>query len=140
MQLSPVATAPGRRPRTHSPSRGAARARESEACPPDPASPSDPVARSDRPVWDDQARELWWGAQLIKRFRNDAANQRLILQAFEEQGWPARIDDPLPPTAGINRKSRLRETVRGLHHGQKPLVLRFHADGTGSGVRWEAIE
>ena len=38
----------------------------------------------ERPVWDDKARELWWRSRLVKRFRNDAANQRLIVQAFVE--------------------------------------------------------
>jgi hypothetical protein len=83
---------------------------------------------------------LWWRSRLVKRFWHDAANQCLILLAFEEQAWPPRIDDPLPRASGVNPKARLRETVKSLRRGQKPLLLRFHTDGTGRGVRWEPVE
>ena len=33
----------------------------------------------------------------------------------------------------------LHRTVKSLQRGQKPLVLCFHDDGTGRGLRWEAI-
>ncbi len=92
-----------------------------------------------RPCWDTAARELLWLGRLVKRFRNDAANQECILTAFEELAWPARIDDPLPGEPGLNRKERLRQTVKSLNRGQKLRVLRFHADGTGTGLRWVAI-
>jgi hypothetical protein len=93
----------------------------------------------ERPLWDDAARGLWWRCRLIKHFRNDAANQRLILRAFEEQGWPQKVDDSLPRAAGVRCKVQLREAVRSLHRGQSPLVLRFRADGAGTGIRWEPI-
>jgi len=93
----------------------------------------------ERPVWDDTARELWWRSRLVKRFRYDAANQRLVLTALAEQAWVSRIDDPLRREAGVDPKVRRRETVKRLHRGQLPVVLRFHADGTASGLRWEAV-
>jgi len=97
------------------------------------------VVSTERPNWNAKDRELWWQLHLVKRFRHDAANQRLILTAFEEEGWPLRIDDPLPRHVGAKRKSRLHEAIRGLQDGQNPLVLAFHADGTTEGLRWEAI-
>jgi hypothetical protein len=60
-----------------------------------------------------------------------------ILKAFQEEGWPVRIDDPLPFQKGIDSKSRLRDTVKALNRSQQ--VLRFHLDGTGEGVRWELL-
>jgi hypothetical protein len=48
------------------------------------------------PHWDAAARELWWRKRLVKRFLRDGANQRLLLAAFQAQGWAARIDDPFP--------------------------------------------
>ena len=57
----------------------------------------DPKLKSERPSWDGERQELRFGDQLIKRFKWPAANQQTILAAFEEDGWPARIDDPLPP-------------------------------------------
>jgi hypothetical protein len=97
------------------------------------------VVPTERPVWDGAMRQLWWRSRLVKQFRHDASNQRLIFMAFEEQGWPARIDDPLPHIARLNRKDRLREAVKSLNRGQKPLVLRFHTDGASEGIRWEAV-
>src|SRR5262249_6229217 len=49
---------------------------------------------SARPRWDAGARELTWQGGLVKRFQNPARCQELILAAFEEEGWPVRIDDP----------------------------------------------
>jgi hypothetical protein len=98
------------------------------------------ISSEERPEWRNGARELWWRSRLVKRFWHDAASQCLILLAFEEQAWPPRIDDPLPRAAGLNPKARLRETVKSLHRGQRPLVLQFRTDGTGRGVRWEPVQ
>ena len=48
------------------------------------------------PNWDRQRRELRLGRIVVKQYRVPAENQELILAAFEEEAWPARIDDPLP--------------------------------------------
>lgn len=92
-------------------------------------------AGAERPVWDDQLRELSWQGVLVKRFRQPAENQERILAAFQEEAWPPRVDDPLPP-AGRDGPTRLRDTIRCLNRGQASPVLRFVADGTGSGVCW----
>src|SRR5687767_8848755 len=47
--------------------------------------------------WDAQRCELRVGEELVKKFRRPADIQQAILIAFAEQGWPPRIDDPLPP-------------------------------------------
>jgi hypothetical protein len=97
------------------------------------------VVAVEKPRWDADARELWWGERLIKQLRHDAANQECLLAAFQEQDWANRIADPLPKEAGLNRKKRLRETVKSLNQGHRLAVLCFHADGTGQGVRWERV-
>ena len=56
-----------------------------------------PMFRCDR-------RELLFRNQVVKRFRLEAPNQERILIAFQEEAWPVRIDDPLPPRAGIDAK------------------------------------
>ncbi len=48
-----------------------------------------------KPKWDGQARQLGWGGAVIKTYRPDAANQRAVLEALQDAGWPPRIDDPL---------------------------------------------
>src|SRR5581483_11103996 len=97
-------------------------------------------ARRVRPCWDAEARMLWWQRELIKQYHHEAANQRCVLSAFEEQGWPARIDDALPREAGVAPKARLRETVKSLNRDQLRRRVIFHADGTGMGIYWEPAE
>src|SRR5262249_60736440 len=38
------------------------------------------------PFWDDQRRDLWWGGQLVKRFRQPAVLQVPLRGAFQELG------------------------------------------------------
>ena len=48
-------------------------------------------------MWDPERRELHVAGLIVKRFKWPAVNQEAILTAFAEEGWPPRIDDPLPP-------------------------------------------
>ncbi len=82
---------------------------------------------------------LFLGQRLVKRFRVPAANQERVLNAFEEEGWPDRILDPLPPLGDQDPKRRLSDTIRALSHNQVEPLLRFHGDGTGQGVLWERV-
>jgi len=95
-----------------------------------------------RPHWDAALRELRVAGQVIKCFKSLAANQERILTAFEEEGWPRRIDDPLPPTPdkGQDPKRRLNDTVKGLNRNQHDRQIRFACDGTGQGVRWDWVD
>jgi hypothetical protein len=92
-----------------------------------------------KPRWDGQLRQLYVGKELVKRFRVPAGNQEMILAAFQEQGWPAHIDDPLPPKADADPKERLHGAIRRLNGRQLRRLLRFRGDGTGMGVRWELV-
>jgi hypothetical protein len=65
------------------------------------------------------------------------ANQETVLMAFEEDGWPPRIDDPLPPLPQLDPRRRLHDTIKALNRKQKSLLLRFMGDGSGEGIRWE---
>jgi len=91
------------------------------------------------PRWDHEARVLWAGGQIAKRYRRPSPNQEAILTAFEEDGWPCRIDDPLPPKGEVCPKARLHDTIKWLNRGQKRFLLRFLGDGTGEGVCWEPV-
>ena len=75
----------------------------------------------------------------MKRFKWTAANQETILVAFEEEGWPARIDDPLPQQPEQDPKRRLSDTIKCLNRKQTNELIRFRGDGTGEGVTWELI-
>jgi hypothetical protein len=93
-----------------------------------------------RPHWDAQLRRLLLDAHVVKRFRLPAPNQEIILAAFEEEGWPERIDDPLPPCGDQEPKCRLHDTIKCLNRHQVAHLLQFMGDGTGQGVLWEPVE
>jgi hypothetical protein len=91
------------------------------------------------PEWDGQRRTLHIGSQIVKRFRLPAANQEAVLSAFQEEGWPHRIDDPLQPCGDLSAKERLHFTIKRLNQHQRQRLIRFSGDGTGEGVCWEHI-
>jgi hypothetical protein len=95
---------------------------------------------SERPCWNADRRELTFRGRVVKRFRQPADNQETILAAFEEEGWPEAIDDPLPGAPGIEAQDRLHGAVRGLNRAQKEAALVFERDGTGTRVLWRPVE
>jgi hypothetical protein len=90
-----------------------------------------------KPRWDRDRQELRVGDILVKQFKVPAANQERVLAAFEEEGWPVHIDDPLPPAPDQDPKRRLHDTINSLNRNQKRRLVRFVGDGTGQGVRWQ---
>ena len=92
-----------------------------------------------RPTWDRHRQEFRLGNVIIKQFKVPAPNQETILAAFEEENWPTRIDDPLPPQPEQDSKRRLHDTINSLNRNQKSTLIRFIGDGSGLGVRWEQI-
>jgi hypothetical protein len=89
-----------------------------------------------KPHWDPARRALSLGDQLVKQFRVPAGNQEFILSAFQEEGWPEHIDDPLPGNHLIDPKIRLNDTIYRLNRTQVTPLLRFQTNGRGSGVHW----
>ena len=96
----------------------------------------DNSGKCERPHWDRFRRTLFVGEQVIKQYRVPCPNQEAVLSAFEEESWPARVDDPLPPYEDQDPKRRLHDTIKSLNRHQKTPLLRFHGDGTGEGVSW----
>jgi len=93
-----------------------------------PVFPNEPL---DRPQWDYQRRQVRCGGHVVKEFKLPAPNQETILTAFEEEGWPPRIDDPLPPVADVDPRRRLHDTIKALNRKQKHDLVRFMGDGNG---------
>jgi len=89
------------------------------------------------PEWDSARRELRVGGHIVKQFKQPAPSQETILASFEEEGWPDRMDDPLPPQFGVCEKQRLHQTIVNLNRYQKAGLIRFFGDGTGDGVCWQ---
>jgi hypothetical protein len=87
-----------------------------------------------KPRWDANRRSLWLGDRELKRYRRPSPNAEKILAAFEEEGWPPRIDDPLA-------RGKLKDTLQDLNEAIKNETirrhfLRFEGDGTGKGILW----
>jgi len=99
--------------------------------------PSGQSNRVEKPHWETGRRELLVGAHVVKRFRQPAPSQELILMAFEEEGWPVSILDPLPPRPGQDSKLRLRQTISNLNRWQNPPGIRFFGNGVGRTICWE---
>jgi hypothetical protein len=91
------------------------------------------------PEWDSERHQLRLGDFLIKEYKVPSPNQETILMAFEEEGWPPRIDDPLSPVQDVSPKERLRNTIKSLNRCQASKLIQFMGDGTGEAIRWESI-
>jgi hypothetical protein len=91
------------------------------------------------PRWSQEDRTLYLGPRVVKEYRVPSPNQELVLKAFQEEGWPRCVDDPLPPADDKSPKQRLRDTIRCLNASQRNHLIRFRGNGTGEGVRWELV-
>jgi hypothetical protein len=90
-----------------------------------------------KPCWDSSRRELSLDGMVVKRFRVPAQTQELILRAFQEDGWPEHIDDPLPGSGAIDARTRLHDAIHRLNGHQANRLIRFSGNGNGTGVCWE---
>jgi hypothetical protein len=91
------------------------------------------------PNWDRETRTFIVGEYLVKRFRVPSPNQEAVLDAFQEEGWPRSVDDPLSPVPDQQPKRRLRDTIKCLNMNQANRAIRFRGDGTGQRVSWELL-
>jgi len=91
----------------------------------------------EKPYWDADEHELWFKGRVIKRYSREAKLQACILGAFQEEGWPPCIDDPLTGNAeqSLSRSSRFRNAVRKLNENVEQFGLGFKCNGRG-GVWW----
>lgn len=89
-----------------------------------------------KPRWNADERTLYFGVRALKRYsRHPAEEQIAILEAFEKEQWPGSVQMP------AGKKETLGYTVRDLNGSLPPgSPVRFHRDGTGTGVRWEETE
>ena len=98
---------------------------------------SKPDVDAARPVWEKAKYELSWNGGSIKTVRPIADHVIAVLDAFEAAKWETRIPDPLPDVPDQVGSQRLNDTVKSLNF--KLTMIRFHADGTGRGITWEAL-
>ena len=95
---------------------------------------------ADLPRWECESRVLYLGEWIVKRYKRPSPNQDFVLSAFQEEGWPSKIYDPLPPKEEVVVKNRLHATIKWLNLNQENRLLRFRGDGTGEAVCWERVD
>jgi hypothetical protein len=105
-----------------------------------PQRKSAPIGAEPTPNWNRDRRELRLGAQIVKQFKVSAANEETILAVFQEENWPPRIDDPLPPQPDQDSTRRVHDTISSLNRHQKQQLIRFLCDSGGRGIRWERVQ
>lgn len=88
------------------------------------------------PRWLARTGELWFDGEIVRRVRNAAKATLVvrILDAFEESGWPRKIDDPV--TSGGDSSQR-RRAIESLNTGL--TRIRFACAGDGTSFSWEVI-
>lgn len=94
---------------------------------------TDPV---NTPRWIARTGELWFDGQVVRKIHNlkKATNIVPILNAFEENGWPPSVDDPV---TGGGDSVRRRHSVESLNDGLKKI--RFSCVGDGESFRWDVV-
>ena len=75
-----------------------------------------PLDSGATPNWDRETRTFMVGGLLVKRFRVPSPNQEAVLDAFQEEGWPRSVDDPLSPVPDQQPKRRLARHDQMFEH------------------------
>ena len=92
------------------------------------------------PHWNNDTKKLSYQNQTVRKVvrPKQAYNIVTILNAFQDAGWPHRIDDPL-----VGRKpsdDTRRRDISNLNKGLRKGLLKFACDGNGTGFVWNKIE
>jgi hypothetical protein len=91
------------------------------------------------PFYDEDLRTLSYEGRLVKKLRQQADVQEIVLRAFQRQGWPRALKDPLPKHPTIAQEARLHGAIRGLMNAQKEARIRFFRNGTRCTICWEPV-
>jgi hypothetical protein len=90
---------------------------------------------ADIPVWKSDIKTLVFGGA-GRKFSEQAKNVHTVLDAFQEIGWPTRMDDPDPRGPDPNRVQNTVATLNGNSIG-----IKFSAGDGGQSYIWEpAVE
>lgn len=79
-----------------------------------------------KPVWDAAKRELRYRGRVVRSIRGESVSKNIssILDAFQEDGWPARIPHSLDVSV---TPQPVHDAVRSLNRNLSEI--RFHVDG-----------
>ncbi|MGO9107942.1 MAG: hypothetical protein ACLP9L_01805 [Thermoguttaceae bacterium] len=85
------------------------------------------------PVFKRETRVLRFRGAMVKRFSPQARNQIAILVAFQNQGWPRWIENPLGNRKECGSEKPLKNAVYRLNLACKSRLIRFACDGDRAG-------
>ncbi len=89
------------------------------------------------PEYKEQTRELFLGGKLVRRFRQESKQTRL-LEIFQSLGWPESVDDPPIDPSSYAPENGFSDIVYELNQDQKPRQrVRFSCDRHS--VYWEIV-
>lgn len=86
------------------------------------------------PLWNAKERELRFRGKALKQWHRSAPRSECLLAAFEAEGWPESIPNPLPPPVNGRRKTQLNSALRNLNR-DLPLI-HFCSEQYGTRVSW----
>ncbi len=82
----------------------------------------------DIPHWNTDTGELIFRSAIVRKYARQATNCRQVLDAFESQDWPTRIDDPIG-----KGDDYIHSTAKSLNDNLHQIVFR----PAGGGFLWE---
>ena len=93
-----------------------------------------PLAPTDKPSWSRVNGKLSFDGEVIRTIRRigNATNVVLVLDTFQELGWPDRVDSPLSG-GGQQHHATIDSLNKGLSR------IRFRSDGEGKGFIWKNL-
>jgi hypothetical protein len=96
------------------------------------------VRARETPRWDRDLGLLTFRNVVVRKVRGGgvAKNIRAVLDTFQDDGWPDRIDNPLSG-GRAEASARKNEAINTLNDHVVDYSIRFKADGTGEGILWE---
>ncbi|MGO9110685.1 MAG: hypothetical protein ACLP9L_15805 [Thermoguttaceae bacterium] len=90
------------------------------------------------PHYDRDLRALFVGNVRLHAFSAQAGYVLDILEAFEAEGWPHRIFEPLGRIKSKKYGEWLKAAVYELnHHGQEPWLIQFHSHPKSRAIGWK---
>jgi hypothetical protein len=91
--------------------------------------------------WDREKRELRDGSKIIKKFKHHATRVSfIVLDAFQEDGWPPKIFSPVRPRRGTPYDQVIRESVQSLNESFKGTEIKFYADSRKDSIGWKYVK
>ncbi len=92
-----------------------------------------------RPTWDQSRRHLSVGTVVVRRFHGRVSQQEHLVIAFHEEEFADKIDDPLPPTPGVDSKDRLYRAVYRLSQSIDPPLIKLECTSLRTALYWEFV-